>query len=194
MPQIVTTAIVKSDWLGIGVTTPDTTQDAAIGRLIDAVAEEIKGICNQPIVQESVTLTIMGASGNKFPLYYTVPVSLTSVKYKQEMDDAAWTTVTGSVVFPLNGVNYLYNENGFPESFYQVIADIGYTTVPADIQVCAAEMVKELWYELFNAQEARFGVSAISEGFGTTGTITRTLQRMRPLVEMKLQRYRIFTT
>ena len=194
MPQIITTAIIKSDWLGIGISGADTSQDAAIARLIDAVAEEVKGICNQPIAQESVTLTILGASRNKFPLYYTVPVALTSVKYKTEMDDTSWTTVTGSVVFPLNGVNYLYNENGFSESYYQVIADIGYSTIPADIQICAGEMVKELWFELYNAQESRFGVSAISEGFGTTGTITRTLNRMRPIVEAKLQRYRIFTT
>lgn len=191
MSQLITKAVVKSDWLK-GIT--GTEFDAVIDRLIDAVTEEIKLICNQPIAQEAVTLTFTASGGTKRIIYYTVPVSVTSVEYKQEPDDAAWTTVTGTVVFPIDDVQYLYNENGFSYPYYQSVLNVGYASVPADIQVCAGEMVKELWLELgIGDGEQRFGVSAISEGFGSTGTITRTLVRMRPQVTERLRPYMIWT-
>lgn len=191
MSQLITKAVIKSDWLkGIA----GTEFDAVLDRLIDAVTEEIKLICNQPIAQEAVTLTFTASGGTKRIIYYTVPVSIVTVKFKQDPSDAAWTIATGTVVFPIDSVQYLYNENGFSYPYYQCVLDVGYSSVPADIQVCAAEMVKELWYELGLADgEKRFGVTAVSEGFGSTGTITRTLVRMRPQVTERLRPYMIWT-
>lgn len=190
---IVTKEIVKSDWLKIasGV----TTTDALIDRMIDAVETEIKGICNQPIDQETVTLYKNGNGKVTVLLpFVTVPVTLTTIETRQDPSES-WTAVTGGYAYEDGGGWKLYLANGFTGVHYKFTLSVGYATndMPKDIQTCAYEMVKELYYETPYAGDAeRFGVSAVSEGDSTL-SFSKAILDMRPRVKQRLYRYTMWT-
>lgn len=183
---IVSRALVKSDWLNIA--SADTTHDAMIDRLIEMVSDEIDGICNQPIQQRSVTHYFLGNNRQVVQLPYSTPVTLGSVAYRGSAGES-WTTGTGFYAIETHGNARLFSSSGFSSKYYRLIADVGYTTVPDDVQLCAFEMVKELYYETpFAAQAERFGVGAITENESGLA-FSKTLFQMRSRVTPRLHRY-----
>ncbi len=183
---IVSRAILKSDWLNIPVS--DTTHDAMLDRIIEMVADEIEGICNQPIAQRSVTYYFRGNNRQVVSLPYSTDVTLTSVAYRNSPEDA-WTTASNVYALDIYGNKSLYISEIFSASFYRMIADVGYSTIPDDVQLCAFEMCKEVYYETpFAAQAERFGVSVITENDAGMA-FAKTLQAMRGRVTPRLSRY-----
>lgn len=181
---ITTKAIIKADWLN----STDTTADAAIDNAILAVSKEIEGICNQPIDVTAVTLEFEGNGSNVVPLYYTSPVTVTTLKYRTLPTDS-WTTVSDCTAFIRNGLYSLYLEDCFSEAYYQAVLSIGYTTIPYDIQLCANEMVVELYNATqFAGQVNRFGVSAINESEGGV-SFAKTIASMRERARPRLAKY-----
>lgn len=190
---LITKEIVKSDWLNIAAGT--TTHDALIDRFIDAVETEIKGICNQPIDQETVTLYANGNGKVTMLLpFVTVPVSLTTLETRQDPSES-WTAVSSAYVFEEGAGWKAYLANGFTGKHYKFTLAVGYETanVPNDVKTCAYEMVKELYYETpFAADADRFGLSAISEADSTI-TLSKAIIAMRPRVKERLYRYTMWT-
>ena len=181
-------AEVKSDWLNIA--SAETSKDAIIDRLISQVEDEIVGICGQPIEATATTLEFQGAYGNTYPLYYTVPVTLTTLKYRDTPADT-WTAVTGdSAAFIRNGVYSLYYEDGFQSSpYFQAVMSVGFATVPDDVKLCAYEMVTELYLNTPHAMQGnRFGVSAINESEGGISW-AKTITSMRARAKERLAPY-----
>ena len=179
-------AEVKSDWLQI----TDTSKDAIIDRLIAQVEDEIVSICGQPLEATSTTVEFQGEYGNTYPLYYTVPVTLTTLKYRDTPADS-WTLVTGdSAAYVRNGVYSLYYEDGFHTSpYFQAVMSVGFATVPDDVKLCAYEMVTELFLNTPHAMQGnRFGVSAINESEGGISW-AKTLLSMRSSAVERLKPY-----
>jgi len=184
---LVSRAVIKQDWLNIAAI--DTSRDGLIDRLIGYVDNEIKDICNQPIIQESVTAYYEGTRDTLLLTGYTVPVTLTTLKYRDSYGDT-FASVTGTTnLVDIRGVKYLYLEDGFINKQYEAVMSVGYTTIPSVIEVCAAEMVTELYLETpFAMQANRFGVTAITESEAGI-SISKTLQAMRARVKPRLAPY-----
>lgn len=167
-----TVSEIKSTWLNIG----DNSQDTRLLSLIGAAARIIKGICKQPIDAESIQIDFVGTGNQTHMLPYTVPVTLTSLQYKETVDAATWQTATGAIIFKADGITHLYYEPGLNAVLWRINVTIGYdgTThvVPDDIKEVCAEMVIEMFKMTdYGGRESRFGVNSIanSEG-GTTQT------------------------
>lgn len=186
-----TAAIFKSDWINLS---NDTSLDNAIGRLLTAAEAEIKAICNQPVEAESTVLTFFGTGKTLHPLRVTVPVTSTTLKYQGDLLDAL-TTVDSSdyTVVTLDGMKKLYCGDGFTSGyFWEYTASIGYAadSVPGDIIVAGYELAKEMFLETAHAMQSdRFGVSGTTEGQGGT-SFSKSIMRMRPLLETKLAHHR----
>jgi hypothetical protein len=157
--------------------------------LIGYVDNEIKDICNQPIIQESVTAYYEGTRDTLLLTGYTVPVTLSTLKYRDSYGDT-FKSVTGTTnLVDIRGVKYLYLEDGFINKQYEAVMSVGYTTIPSVIEICAAEMVTELYMETpFAPQANRFGVTAITESEAGM-SISKTLQAMRTRVKPRLAPY-----
>ena len=188
-----TTSIVKSDWLRIE--SADTSMDALIGRMIAAAEDEIENLLNQPVEQQSIAIYWDGLGETEHALLYTVPVTSTTLKYRED-PTIAWTTVDAAdyAVRARHFGKSLWYKNGFtPYVEYEYTASVGYAagTIPADILVAGYELVKELYYETpYAGQSERFGVSAVTEGQGGT-TFSKAIARMRPYLIEKLAPYRL---
>lgn len=190
-----TTAIAKSDWLRIE--SADTSMDALIGRMISAAEDEIDGIINQPVESTSVVLYWQGQGEVEHRLFYTVPLSAVTLKYRQD-PTIAWTTVSSSdYAVKKTAYGYMvWYKNAFQEDLeYEFTGTVGWSsaTVPADIAVAGYELVKEMYYETpYAGQSERFGVSGVTEGQGGT-TFSKAILRMRPLIQEKLAHYRMMS-
>jgi len=184
---LVSRAIIKSDWLNIA--SADTSKDALIDRLISYVDTEIKDICQQPIIQQSVTAYYEGTRDTLLHTGYTAPVTLTTLKYRDSYADSFASVASTTNVVDIRGVKYIYLQDGFVSKQYEAVMSIGYATIPSVIEVCAAEMVTELYLETpFAMQTNRFGVTAITESEAGI-SISKTLQAMRARVKPRLAPY-----
>lgn len=184
-----TIAVIKSDWLNIA--SSDTSQDAMLQRLKDAAVAELVDMCNQPLESTAQTLYVEGSGNCYIPLYYTVPVSLTSLAYRSNPTES-WTTLTGAVVVERYGISHLYISQGFTSPDYRIIANVGYAAanVPAVITQVLCEMIKELWYMTPKAAQAeRFGVTAVTESQSGV-SVSKALQRIRDRVRPQIEPYR----
>jgi hypothetical protein len=190
--SLTTRAVIKSDWFNI--TSMDTTSDKLIDRLIAVVDAEIPSLCDQPIEAVAKTFYIAGNGKRYLTLPYSVPVTLTSVGERYAPDEAFTDITSESTLDELSTMRRLYRQNGWLQGYtYRIVATVGYAVVPADITVCANEMVTELYNETpFAANGSTFGVASISEIAGGH-TLTKALQSMRPKVLARLQPYRRVT-
>ena len=184
---LVSRAVIKSDWLNIAAI--DTSKDAMLDRFIAYVGSEIKDICQQPIEQESVTINFGGNSDKLYYTGYTVPTTLTSLASRDDYGDS-YVAVAGTTnLVDIRGTKHIFLSDGFTALDYQAVLSVGYTSVPTVIEICAAEMVTELYMTTpFAPQSSRFGVTAISESEGGI-SISKTLQRMRDRVKSRLAPY-----
>lgn len=184
---LVSRAIVKSDWLNIAAI--DNSKDALIDRLISYVDSEIKDICQQPIIQESITAYYEGTRDTLLHTTYTAPIALSTLKYRDSYSDSFALVTSTSNVVDIRGAKYIYLQDGFVSKQYEAVMTVGYATIPSVIEVCAAEMVTELYLETpFAMQANRFGVTAITESEAGI-SISKTLQAMRARVKPRLQPY-----
>lgn len=185
---LTTKAIIKSDWLNIA--SGDTSRDAMIDRMILAIEAEIKNICNQPVDATTVTREFVGNCTRVQPLYYSVPVTLTTLEYRDDPLDA-WTAIAGTKVsaFVMNSLYSLFYEDVFSDPLYKATMTVGYSTIPADLQLCANEMVVELYNNTqFAGQGNRFGVSAINESEGGVSW-SKAIASMRQRAIPRLRAY-----
>lgn len=171
---LTTATKLKASWLNITTTDHDTK----LGVLIAQAEAIIKGICKQPIASETVAHDFSGNNLQTYLLPYTVPVVLTSLQYKENPDDAAWTTATGAIVVKADGVWQVYYENGLTYSLWRANMTVGYDgttyTIPKDIENIAEEMTVELFKATdYAGRENRFGVGTLST---TEGGVTQTTQ------------------
>lgn len=186
-------SIIKSDWLRIE--SADTSMDAMIGRMIAAAEDEIENLLNQPVEQQSLTIYWDGQGEGEHLLLYTVPLTATSLRYRED-PTIGWTTVDASeyAVRSRHFGKSLWYKTGFlPFLEYEFVANVGWqvNNIPADILIAGYELVKELYYETpYAGQSERFGVSAITEGQGGT-TFSKAIARMRPILLEKLAPYRL---
>lgn len=181
-------AEIKSDWLKI---VSNTDHDALIDRLIAAVDKQVESWCDQPLTQTTITSYFDGHSGNAHNTLYTVPVTLTTLKYRALPTDA-WTAATGTTaVYEQYGTQHIYHTDGYASAHWQAVMAVGYTTVPEDVRICVAEMVKELFLNTpFAAEGDRFGVSAMNDA---DAGFSKSILDMKSRVYPKLARYRRYT-
>ena len=182
---------IKTDYLNIALT--DNTLDKTLDRFIDIAQGEIEGICDQPIIAASTTWTQAGTADRLLRTGYTVPMTLTAVQSRANYTDAfAAITDTASVV-DVDGVKHLATTGTWTSAQYQITATLGYVTVPRVIQMCACELVVEMYYNTTHAGSgSRFGVSAISESAGGT-SMSKTILAMRTRIMPRLMPYRRIT-
>jgi hypothetical protein len=173
---LVTVSEIKTSYLNIG----DSTQDTRILWFILQAGLIIKGICKQPIETETVALDFVGNRMQTYLLPYTVPVTLTSLQYKEHVDDATWTTATGAIVVKADGVYQVYYAEGLNYVLWRANLTVGYTdaNTPADIKSVCSEMVVELFKNTdYSGRENRIGLQSVasSEGGTTVTTVYRDL-------------------
>lgn len=184
---LVTKATIKSDFLNIA--SVDNSKDAMIDRLISYVEAEIKDICQQPIAQEAVTFTFSGNGEYVYNTGYTVPLTLTSIGSRESYADSFVALVGTSSVVDFDGVKSVYTSNGFTSLQYQAVAQIGFTVIPPVVELCASEMVTELFFQTpFAPQTNRFGVSTTTESEAGM-SIGKTLIKMRDRIKPRLNAY-----
>lgn len=191
--SLTTRAIIKSDWLNIAAL--DTTSDAMLDRIIAAVDAEIVNICGQPIEQTSRTVTILGNGTRYLPLSWTAPVTVTTVQEYVWPDSTPTTVTTNAVIASVGNINRLYRKDGpwITGYQYRITATVGYATVPADVVLCANEMVVEVYNETaFGADGSRLGLANLAETAGGVA-VTKALQALRPKIEKRLLPYRVVT-
>jgi len=188
---IVSRNVVKTDYLNIPAT--DNTLDATLDRWLAIAQNEIEDMCNQPIVQASKTILVSGTTDRLLWLGYTVPMTLTSVSSRDAYTDA-FTAITGTAsVVSVDGVAHLATTEDWRAAQYQIVATLGYSTVPSVIQICAAELVMEMYYaSAFSPSGSRFGVSAISESAGGT-SFSKTITSARARIAPRLRPYTMVT-
>ena len=137
----------------------------------------------------------MGTGTRWLYLPWTAPVTLTALQ-EYVWPDSTPTAVTANVmVSNIGGLNRAYRKDGtFVMGYlYKVTATVGYATVPADVLLCANEMVVEVYNETaFGADGSRLGLLSVAETAGGTA-ITKTLQALRPKIEKRLLPYRVVT-
>lgn len=182
--------VFKNDWLRLEL---DTSLDQMIDRLIATAEEELESVINQPIEQQAVSLTFRGNNSFEHSLYYTVPVTLTSLSSRVDPLQA-WAVCPISdyaLVDRPHGAG-IYYAGGFNEYIeYKIVANVGWTaaSIPGDIKTAGYEFMKELFNETpYAGQADRFGLSAITEGQGGT-SFSKAIQRMRPIIAQKLNHY-----
>ena len=134
---LTTAAAIRASWLDVD----STTHDTRLGVLIDQATAIMESICKQPLDVVAVERVTQGTGETLWMIPYTSPVTLSSLKYKSELDDAAWTTVTGAVVQKINGVQYVYLGGGFVQPRYQFNLSVGYSSVPNDLVNICSELV-----------------------------------------------------
>ena len=170
-----TTALqIRTNYLNI----TDTSQDTLLTALIGQAQAIMESLCDQPLDQASQDVYFVGTGTHSKLLDYTVPVSLTSLYYREE-PDASWTSVTGAVAYESDNLTRLYLSTGFVEPFYKATMAIGYSTVPSDLVNICSEMVVEMMASTdFGIGQNRFGVASLasSEGGVTQTTVYRDMQ------------------
>lgn len=184
---LINRSVVKSDWLNIAAI--DNSRDALLDRLISYVDSEIREICQQPIAAENMTFTFEGNLSATYFSGFTVPVTLTSLSSRKSLADP-FSAVSGSFqVLNKDGARLLWLDGGFMDLEYQAVASVGFASVPSIVEICAAEMVVELYHSTpFAPQTSRFGISALTESEGGI-SIGKTLVRMRDRTKQRLAPY-----
>lgn len=188
---LVSRSVIKSDWLNIAAA--DTSKDAMLDRLIAYADAEIKDICQQPIALENITLYFEGNYDVLFNTLYTVPITMSGLSSRNNYSDAfVAVNATTSVVTTEHGYS-IYNSNGFTDKQYQATLSVGFATIPSIVELCALELVVEMYNQTpFASQMNRFGLSAAIE-IEAGMTVNKTLLRMRPRIKERLLPYtRVF--
>ena len=179
---------IKADWLNIAAT--DNALDKTLDRFIAIAQSEIEDICNQPIVSASKTWTASGTADRLLPTWYTVPLVVQQVRSRSSYADAFAAIAGTASVVSVDGVQYLVNTDGWTSLQYEITATVGYAAVPKIIQLCACELVQEMYYASQHAPSgSRFGVSAISEGMAGV-SMSKTILSMRQRIMPRLAPYR----
>ena len=124
--------------------------------------------------------------------YVKVPVSLTTLAYRDEQDDS-YTTITGAVVYVADGLTSIYAPNAFANRWYKATCAVGYTSsdAPASLVHVISEMVHEMYKATdFGGKDNRFGVASIATSEGGT-TMTTALLDMRPRFALRLSPWKV---
>lgn len=167
--MIGTLDILKSDWLGI----TNNSEDARATRALTAASKDITTICHQPIEQTSTVYDFAGNFASDAPIYYTVPVVLTSLQ-SRFFPYESWTTETGTTLYEVNGLKYIHLQDGYHRRLYRATMQVGYTTIPLDIQTAAYKLAKEYYLQYGNrAGQDRFGLSEVVTDNGVSTTTQR---------------------
>lgn len=186
MPYI-SRAVVKSDWLNIAAI--DTSKDALIDRLISYADSEIDEICQQPIRQQSLTITFAGTHDFVYHTGYTVPLTVTTLSSRDSYADSFAAVSGTTTVIDREGAKSIFNDNGFTSLEYELVMTIGYATVPSVFEISAGELVTEMYFNTpFAPQTNRFGISATSESEAGI-SIGKTLIKMRDRIRPRLLPY-----
>lgn len=179
---------IKTDYLNIALT--DNTLDKTLDRYIEVAQMEIEGICDQPIIAAATTWMQLGTTDRLLRTGYTVPMTLTAVQSRGNFTDAFVAITDTASVVDVDSVKHLATTGTWSAAQYQITATLGYATVPRVIQMCACELVVEMYYNTTHAGSgSRFGVSAISESAGGT-SMSKTIQSMRARIMPRLTPYR----
>jgi len=184
---LITADVIKTDWLGVAIT--DTTRDATIARWIAQAEAICKGICNQPIAQETKTLYFGAQNGLRYNTGFTSPFTITSLSYR-DVPTASWTALTGAVVDRFS----VYYEDGFTEPFYKLVLSVGYTIsdVPADIQFAIAQLVVNAYKKSETQDRAgSIGVSSVSTSRSGETTVTIGMRDITPEIKELLKPYKV---
>lgn len=184
---ITTNTQIKTNYLNIS----GSTYDSILTALIAQAESIMKSMCYQPLsVETGMILEFTGNGSTEHLLSYTVPVSLTSLEYKEKPSDASWTSVTGAVAYKADDVQRLYLEEGFVYPFYRATADIGYSTVPDDLVNICSEMVVELFKATdYTDSDNRFGLASLATNEGGMSATT-TYRDMMARYKDKLKKYK----
>ena len=185
---LLTVTELKASWLNID----DSSQDTRLAALINQAGAIIDGICKQPIVQQTGPYDFLGSAYKVQLLPYSVTTSLSSLQYKEDITDAAWTTASGAILVKADGVYQVYYDDGLTHPVWRANVTVGYTdaTCPYDIKSVCGEMVLELFKNTdFSGRENRIGLQSVAsaEGGTTTTTIykdltTRFRSRLAPYI------------
>ena len=183
---ITTNTLIKSDWLNID--SSDTSKDTLLTTLISYASAHLRNYCNQPIEQESVDKIFAGDGTTWHDFYYTVPITISSLSYRDTPLDS-WTTISNSpTVYSLQD-SVLYYDDAYSEAWYKAALSVGYASnaIPNAIKEVCSEMVVELYKATAHGEDST-GVSqtSISQGGVTT---TKVFNDVLKRNELKLQRY-----
>ena len=181
-PFMLTTLVkLKTNWLSIEPA--ETEQDTLLTMCIEKAGAIIKEICKQPIEAESVTIYFDGSTNNitanqilggegyaRKEIFYTVPITITSLSHRTLPSDS-WTADTSPVIYESNNQRFVYVSGGFGYRYYKLVATIGYTDIPASVELAASELAVEIYRETQATGASTLGVSSVST---TQGGVTIT--------------------
>lgn len=188
---IIDRAILKSDYLNIP--SSDNSLDKTLDRWIAIAENEIEDMCGQALVAKQCTYNVQGTTDRLLWLGVTVPMTLVSVSSRDNWADS-FVPITGTAtVVSVDGVQHLATTSDWTAPQYEIVATTGYATVPSVVQICAAELVTEIYFSsAFAPGGSRFGVSAISDSAGGV-SISKTILSMRTKIEPRLRPYKRVT-
>ncbi len=159
MTPVITKDTAK-DFMNILVTDYDTILD----HLVSVASETIETYCNQPVVQDLVTMNFKGnAKAVKFMDYFPVQ-SINAIQYQTDIGED-WTAVDSSdyELYEDCGAAYVYYPTGFSSAYrYKIGINTGYSSAPYDIQQIATEMVADLFKKSDVNGDGRLGVDSIT--------------------------------
>lgn len=171
---LTTASAIRTNYLNIA----DTSQDSILTALIAQATSIIESITMQPIDAVSTDIYFQGNGSRYHSLTYTVPVSLSTLSYKLEPDDASWTSVSGAVVYESDNLTRLYYGNGFTYPFWKATCTVGYSMIPNDIVNICSEITVDLFNSTdFGGGDNRFGLASLasSEGGITATTVYKDM-------------------
>lgn len=183
---ITTNTLIKSDWLYID--SSDTSKDTLLTTLISQASAYLRSYCNQPIEQESVDKIFEGDGTTWHDFYYTVPITISSLSYRDSPIES-WLSISNSpTVYSIQN-STLYYDDTYSEAWYKAVLSVGYASgsIPDDIKAIVSQMVVELYKATAHGDDST-GVSQVSitqGGVTTTKVFNDVLKRN----ESKLQRY-----
>lgn len=203
---IPTLAQVKN-FLNIGVSATDTTQDTVLEGWIDQCSYEIETYCNRKFAVQSVASEIHdGDSSNiLYPKYspvtqistVTTPADadkLAAIQYRTS-PDGSWTNLLTNVNNIFTDLDWLYIKlygTVFPAGERNILVSYkaGYSTLPGDIVRVAIEMVAMYWKRSNYSSLGWLGKGSKSDS-GSGLTFSESLLDMGPGWKAVLESYRV---
>ena len=181
-----TTLIEAKAWLAVKLA-PDTTYDTVIEKLIDSVSWQFNSFTNRLLKGRTITGYYEGNGSNTFmaPEY---PInSITSINIDSDREYGTDSLIdSDTYTFDSQGFIVL-DSNTFSTSRQanKIVYDVGYTTIPYNLNVAALDQIKFLFRRHLNNQE---GISTESTINGSV-TVTEVGEMLTSSLEI-LKRYR----
>ena len=149
----------------IDVLATDTTYDTILTTLVSVASETIERYCNQPIASTLTTENFIGNGiASKYLDYFPVN-SINAIQYQTDVGED-WVDVDTSEyeLYNINRGYYIENSGGFSSLYrYRAGLNVGYSTIPYDVQNVAIEMCAVSYNESAINGGMRLGIESMTD-------------------------------